>query len=105
METGSQGDALQSLCLWDKSPNTGGDLEAAAEAAFCAAACAASPALEQGMGLMPLSGLASGAVSLFHLWRRKKRKHIPVQKLSITWGLTALCRAMGAPTMGPKKKE
>lgn len=105
METGAQGDALQSISLWDKSPNTGGDLEAAAEAAFSTAACAAPTALKQGMGLTPLAGLASSAVLRFHHTPLEKRKHILVQKLSTTWGLTALRRTMGAPTMDLKKKK
>lgn len=57
METGIQKGAWQSLSLWDKTPNAGGDLEAAAEAA--------ATALEQGMGLMSLAGLPSSAVSPF----------------------------------------
>lgn len=34
-----------------------------------------------------------------------KRKHVPDQKVSTTQGLTASCRAMGAPTTLPKKIE
>lgn len=102
METGTQGDALQSLSLWDRSLNTGREK---AEAAFSVASCAAPTALEQGMGLMPLAGLASSAVSPFRRTPLEKRKHIPVQKVSTTWGLTAFCRAMGVPTTGQSDKE
>ena len=72
---GTQGDALQSLSLWDKSPNAGRDLEAAAEAAFSTAACAAPTALKQGMGLTPLAGLASGAVSPPYPLGEEKKTH------------------------------
>lgn len=57
IETGIQRDAWQSLSLWDKTPNAGGDLEASAEAV--------ATALEQGMGLMSLAGLPSSAVLPF----------------------------------------
>lgn len=52
-------------------------LEAAAKAAFDTAACAAPTALEQGMGLTLLAGLASSAIWLFGhtLSRRKKKTH------------------------------
>lgn len=57
MDTGIQRGAWQSLSLWDKTPDAGEDLEAAAEAA--------ATALEHGMGLMSLTGLSSSAVSPF----------------------------------------